>query len=1115
MGPRSDPTSPVNTCPSCGKRLPPDAPGGNCPACLWQLLSDPGNDVDPALDTPRRFGSYELVEEIARGGMGAVWRARQDGLERDVALKMILAGHLASSAQVLRFYTEARAAARLDHPNIVPIFEIGEEDGCHFYTMRLMEGKSLAQALKPLGLMPPDESARLVAVVAKAIHFAHQRGVLHCDLKPSNILLDAEGKPHVADFGLARIVDSAPEISRSGHVAGTPAYMAPEQAAGRSSGVTIAADVYALGALLYELMVGAPPFRAETPLQTLRLVTEAAPVSPRSRNPRIARDLEVVCLKCLQKEPEKRYASAAELAADLDRWLAHEPILARPVSATQRLVSWARRKPALAGALTGLLLIFAAALTVTLALLVKVRRESEARATALRAEEGQRLAFQSLAVLSDNPGQALLLALEAADRAQSLSASNALLASMEACHERRRLLGHDRGVEFASFSPDGRRAATASHDRTARIWSVETGETTCVLRGHNSVVRTAVFSSDGKRVVTSSDDATARIWEAEKGGPLVTLGGHEHPLKSAIFNPDGTRVLTVAQYTARIWDAATGRALHVLEQHDNGINCARFSPDGSRIVTGGEDSTARVWDSTTGLLLAMLPGHTERVIDVCFSADGRRIATASDPEARVWDASTHEELTAVRGHRHGIYSLALKSDGTRLATGSEDFTARIWDARTGEELHVLQHDHKVVSVDISRDDSLLVTASYDKAARVWDLRSGRLVADMRGHAAPLNHAAFSPSGREVVTSCVDFTARLWVVHPLQPLELETSGERRVVSADIAAGGGMIVEACDESATARVLDLATRREIARLAGHEDDVYLVRFSFDGTMVLTGSRDNTLRLWDARSGKGLQALRGHEGICVQGTFSPDGRRVLTLSVDGTARVWNVEDGREAAVYRADTNIASTAFAPDSDRLALTDGGGYLHMARVSSGEIQPYWREIVYRFNFVDFGREGREMVVAMGTTRVQIRDLSSGRIMATLVHPARAGRAIFSPDKRWIATLANDTVVRLWDAATHEERLNIKRPSLVPTDVQFPVCGDRVVVTWVMQGDRDVIVKEVVIYPLDVLAAARGAKFGDLTPDERDLFQVGSPEERLEYRGAWRGGHIYGQGPGEVR
>jgi tRNA A-37 threonylcarbamoyl transferase component Bud32 len=344
---------PGATCVACGAPLSAGVLGGACPRCLLTGALDDAsaNTVLPPVATrlPARFGEYELLERIARGGMGVVFKARHLRLQRVVALKMIADGELASELDVHRFHAEAEAAARLEHPNIVPIHEVGEHEGHHFFTMRLMEGGSLAGHMARLR-GEPRRAAELMAAVARAVHHGHQRGILHRDLKPPNILLDAEGRPHVGDFGVARHLEKA-SLTQTGAVVGTPAYMAPEQAAGHVHGLTLAADVYSLGAILYELLSGRPPFVGDTAAHVLQQVREAEAPPLRTLAPGVDRDLETLCHKCLEKQPERRYGSAEALAEDLERYARGEPIHARPLGRGQRTWRWFLRHPLLAGAL--------------------------------------------------------------------------------------------------------------------------------------------------------------------------------------------------------------------------------------------------------------------------------------------------------------------------------------------------------------------------------------------------------------------------------------------------------------------------------------------------------------------------------------------------------------------------------------------------------------------------------------------------------------------------------------------------------------------------------------------------------------------------------------------
>jgi eukaryotic-like serine/threonine-protein kinase len=402
-------------CRKCGAKIFSDSPKGLCTGCMLETalgilpdaavagVGDSGNEDELSRDNANttsgakeiaraanilgELGDYELLEEIGRGGQGVVFRARQKSLNRTVALKIIGLGQWASKAHVKRFRLEAEAAASLDHPCIVPIYEVGERDGCCYFSMKFVEGGQLDEAVRRTPV-PMRQAAELMAKVARTVHYAHEHGILHRDIKPGNILLDAKGEPHLTDFGLARLLESESTVTRTLEVLGTPSYMAPEQAAGNNTKLTSATDVYGLGAVLYQLLTGHPPFAGGTTYETVRLVVETEPRHPRLWNRKVDRDLSTICLKCLEKDPSGRYASALALAEDLERWLRHEPIRARHTGVFTRGKKWLRRNPITAALIT----VVAVALAGVLWELPRVQEErAVVRRANLSAQEKARL----------------------------------------------------------------------------------------------------------------------------------------------------------------------------------------------------------------------------------------------------------------------------------------------------------------------------------------------------------------------------------------------------------------------------------------------------------------------------------------------------------------------------------------------------------------------------------------------------------------------------------------------------------------------------------------------------------------------------------------------------
>src|SRR5262245_52312166 len=554
---------------------------------------------------------YEILGELGRGGMGVVYKARQQGLGRVVALKMILAGAHAGAQQRLRFRGEAEAAARLHHPNIVQVYEVGEQDGCPYSSLEYVDGRSLNEALAD-GLPPPLEAAALVEQLARAADYAHRRGIVHRDLKPGNVLLTQDGTPKISDFGLAKRLDEEQGRTRTGDVLGTPSYMAPEQAAGKSKAIGPAADVYSLGAILYQTLTGAPPFEGQSAWETVHLVLTAEPEPPSRRNPRLPRDLETICLRCLDKDPAKRYPSALALADDLRRFQSGQPIQARPVGWPERAVKWGRRHPALAALLalsSGLLL---ALLAGGWAAALQESRSNRALQAAHQDLQGaDRANRRALVRLNVTTGTHYLededlfgsliwfaraLKLEEDDARRPAHRSR-IAAVLRECPRLGQLWFHDGAVTDVTFSPDGRWVLTASDDHTARVWDAATGKPRfdAPLR-HDAAVLRASFSPDGDRVVTAGADGTVRVWDAVTGRQLAALAGHQGAVRDARFSLDGRQVVTAGtDTTARVWDATSGAPVGVPLPHDGRVVRASFHPDGKRVLTASADGAARIW----------------------------------------------------------------------------------------------------------------------------------------------------------------------------------------------------------------------------------------------------------------------------------------------------------------------------------------------------------------------------------------------------------------------------------------------------------------------------------------------------------------------------------------
>jgi hypothetical protein len=721
----------------------------------------------------RYFGDYVLLGEIARGGMGVVYRAQQVRLNRPVALKMIAAGTFAGPLQIQRFRTEARAAASLNHPNLIHIYEVGDCEGLHFLSMELIEGESLAERLRGGPNYPPTEAAALISTLARAIHHAHEHGVLHRDLKPANVLLDKAGEPHIADFGLAKFVDSEEGNTVTGAIFGTPGFMSPEQASGKPSEITTSTDIYSLGAIFYQLLAGRPPFEPTNFAEALAQIKEEHPARPRSVAPGIPTDLETICLKCIEKEPQRRYPSALALAEDLDRWVRHEPIQARPVTDWERFCKWTRRHPlisTLSAAVIVSVLLGAAGVTWQWRRAEVLRQRAEDDRTRLRLQRAEdhfvsddsRLAVAELAkLMRDQPGnhapvERLVNAFK--QRVFLLPATNASIRFPDPASD---------------ITADGTLIANVANDIDIQILEgVSNRLIRTIEHAHEKVIRSLRFTAHGKRIVSGAADGRATLWDLESGKPAMSFTNRS-AVYCAELSPDGkTFVAGTADGTVRLWYLVSGSPVQTAIHQPAAVNAARFSPDSQLVLVATADGVVRALHAQTAepaCERTHLGGEPE---DARFSGDGQELAVRMEEG---------EVLTFRFSHRS-------------MPQPSQPF-ARLENTNfsgVAERLAPL-HSGIITFIDRSPNGTRFATACTDKAVRLWDAATLRLTAEPLMHDAVVNCVRFSSDGTRVVTSTAQPTKlRVWDALTGLPLCDWIASEEAVSDVRFSADGGWIL-----------------------------------------------------------------------------------------------------------------------------------------------------------------------------------------------------------------------------------------------------------------------------------------------------------------------------------
>jgi WD40 repeat protein/serine/threonine protein kinase len=920
--------------------------------------------------------------------------------------------------------------------------------------------------------------AQMGVQVAAAVEYAHQQGVLHRDIKPSNLLLDRRTTVWVTDFGLAKGADSD-DLTNTGDVLGTLRYMPPEAFEGHSDARS---DLYALGLTLYELLAFRPAFEEKDRNKLIKHVTTGEPPRLDRLNPDVPRDLVTIVHKAIDRDPQRRYASAGELAADLQRFTDDEPIKARPIGNAERLWRWCRHNPLLAGSLTAVaatlvLGTIVAWLLAAWALTEKNRADDKAAEADKQREEAQRAGLE----MRRQWYAASIPLMQQAWESRHMERLRNLLDETADFPERGfewfywqrlygmehlTLLGHQGLVTALTFSPDSRRVATAGSDGTARVWDVASGQELLRLRGHRSQVIAITFAPDGHWLVTGGRDGTARLWDAASGQPLRTLQ-HGSPVSAVAVTRDGKWVVTGCEdYTPRVWDAASGRVVLTLEGptplpifaaamvgslslpqtplfaaptlypgrtgHTGPIWSIAVSPDGQRLITGSGDGTVRVWDAKSGHQLLPLFQHDERVIAVAISPDGKRLATGWSGVGQVtlWDAVTGQEHRYLGFTGYQIHSLAFTPDGKRVFSG----TGPVWETANGQP--ILTQDRSGTCVATSPDGQRVALGHYDGTVTVWRAASDWETRTLKAHTGKLRSMALTPDGKRLVTGGdgEDSLVKIWDAVSGQELLKLPGHTYRVTSIAVTADGKRIATAGAEG-TARLWDATDGRQVLRIDVDTgvinattkpcDDlkgVCSVAVTPDGRRIVTGSEDGSVKIWDAARGRKLQEITdAYIGRAFYLAVTPDGQRLVT-GEGPTLRIWDVESGRQLQEITGPTDgeVGSLVVTPDGQRIITGWGRGTARIWDMASGRELLTLKGHAGDFVSIAVTPNGLRFVSGGADGTARLWDAVNGReLLVFKGHTGPVRSVAVTPDGQRIITGSEDGTVKIWEAATLDQ------------------------------------------------------------------------------------------------
>jgi WD40 repeat protein/tRNA A-37 threonylcarbamoyl transferase component Bud32 len=1089
-----DPTSPTET---IKFRPAPNGEFGSAGPQNQKVLETP----KPAWLTPGlpRIRRYEILSIVGSGGMGIVYLGRHKELNRRVAIKTLKGEALADPEFRDRFKAEAEAIARLQHPNVIQVFEVGsiEPDTAEgypspFIALEFVDGGSLTQHTQTP--QPPRKAAKTIEILARAAHAAHLLGIVHRDLKPGNVLLTLEGVPKIADFGIAKQIDADNSIAsrtltRTGTVMGTPEYIAPEQLDKQDA--TPAIDIYALGVMLYELLTARVPFQGATFADTMILAVRQEAVPPRRLQPNIPRDLETICLKCLEKTPGKRYESAEALADDLARWADGRAIRARSVGMLGRSVRWAKRNPTVA-------LLWVAIMLVAVAGVAGVLwKWNEARANAIQSQDNASRANDAAFAANEAANNAQVAAAQerweryrmsvfAAASALRLHDVNSARRALDDAPENYRdwvwdLLHAqlDRSQHIlpvggliagtVKFTPDGRWVVGLDADRSICLWDLTLRRATVPVRGEQ--VEKVWISNDGTMLAYNLEGSVIVLCDASTGQSRTVLRGHTGGIADLWFTSEGGRLVSIgSDRTVRLWDARSGRSIHVFVAPPE-ASPLYVSPD-LRLIVGQCEGTLvpRIWDRETGRELARLHGHQDRIRIAQYSPAGDRIVTVEPFPSniiRLWELPSGKLLATLRGHENVVNNMIFSSDGRQLATSSLDRTVRLWDLSgepVGGELtprHVLRgHTGWVTHVFFSSDNTRIVSSSQDRTLRYWNAKSGAQIAVFRGHSKGLFAATGRADGSMLTSFAGDCTLRQWDVGEAERAYALNAHESFVYGVACHPDGRRIASAGWDG-TVRIWNVATGQQLFALDHRTPTiesmmVNAVAYHPAGRLLASITRDESVMLWDAETGKRLHQWKIPSRTWQDSriTFSPDGNLLAAGAADGRVHLWDVNTYNEVGTLANHKDgIRDVAFSPNRRWLASSgeDGDCTVQVCDVLTKQQVQILRGHKVCVYAIAWNAAGTLLASASTDGQVYIWDTATWQKVGELRNGVSVHSIAFTPNGKLLAVGCADNLIRVWDVARRQELAELSGHNNYVHSLAFTPDGSRLVSG---SGDRTI-------------------------------------------------------------